>query len=141
MQELEVRRLFDASRDELWDQYTDHVSWADWAGVGNVWLDRAGRDEPNGVGCVRVIANPGVTVREEITEFEPPRRMVYRIVSGPVPLRNHRGEVLFEQRGDQTEIVWRCQFEPTVPLTGGLMRRGVTKTFEHILARLDRSLR
>ncbi len=141
MQNVEVTRTIDAPVQTVWDRYTDHLSWSEWAGLGKVQLEREGTPPPNGVGCVRVFSNAGLkTVYEEVLSFEPPRRMTYRIVRGPVPIRDHLGEVLFEPTDAGTRITWRCQFESTIPGLGGLFRLLIARVFRNALAGLARVL-
>ena len=139
MQHVEVVRTINAPVQAVWDRYTDHVSWSEWAGFGTVRLEREGRPPPNGVGCVRVFSNAGLkVVYEEVISFEPPRRMTYRIVRGPVPVKDHRGEVLFEPSDGGTRITWRCQFDSKVPGLGKLFRRIITRMFRNALEGLAR---
>jgi hypothetical protein len=86
MEHVEVRQVIEAPVQAVWDRYTDHVSWTEWAGMGKVRLDREGIPAPNGVGCVRVISNSGVKVFEEVVSFDPPERMTYRVVKGGIPI-------------------------------------------------------
>lgn len=138
MQRVEVQQLIRAPVQAVWDRYTDHRSWTDWAGLGRVTLERAGEPPPNGVGCLRRISNGGFSVVEEVVTFEPPRRMTYRIVRGGLPIRDHLGEVLFEPRSDGTLVTWRCRFTSSIPGLGGLFRLLVMRLFRKALAALAR---
>lgn len=138
MQHVEVEAIIPAAIDKVWARYTDHVSWSRWAGLGPVHLDREGSPPPNGVGCIRVIGRGRLAVREEVVDFEPPRRMTYRIIGGAVPLRDHFGEVLFEPEGEATRIVWRCRFRSGIPGLGGVARRLISRMFRNVLAALAR---
>ena len=138
MQQVEVVRRLDAPPARVFSRYTDHRGWTDWAGLGRVTLDRVGTPTPDGVGCVRKITTAGFSVYEEVTHFEPDRRMVYRLVRGAVPIRNHEGEVLFEPDGDGTRVTWRCRFDSMIPGLGGLLRRGIARMFGDVLDRLAR---
>lgn len=138
MQHVEVERRFPAPPQEVWDVYTDHAGWTQWAGLGRAWLEREGHTDRNGVGAVRGFASGGVKVLEEVLEFEPPKRMTYRIVKGGLPMRDHLGEVLFEPDGDGTRVVWRCRFESRIPGLGGLLQRFITRIFRNALAGLAR---
>ena len=60
MQKVEVTQTINAPVQAVWDRYTDHVSWSEWAGLGTVHLEREGTPPPNGVGCVRVFSNAGL---------------------------------------------------------------------------------
>ncbi len=85
MQHVAAERFYDAPRQRVWDVYTDHRSWTDWAGIGRVTLEPPGDPDENGVGCVRVIRSGGVAAHEEVVEFQPPERMTYRVVRGGLP--------------------------------------------------------
>jgi hypothetical protein len=73
-----------------------------------------------------------------VLEFEPPRRMTYRVVSGGLPMKDHLGEVLFEPDGAGTRVVWRCRFASRIPGLGGLQQRLVTRFFRAALDGLAR---
>jgi uncharacterized protein YndB with AHSA1/START domain len=139
MQRVEVREVIPAPPQVVWDRYTDHVSWTQWAGIGKVRLVREGEPPPNGVGCVRAISSGGVEVQEEVVSFEPPRRMTYRLIKGAVPLRDHFGEVTFEPHADGTLVTWRCQFQSRIPGLGGLSRLFITRLFRTALTGLSRT--
>jgi uncharacterized protein YndB with AHSA1/START domain len=137
MVNVEVEHRYAASRERVWDRYTDHVGWTKWAGAGKVTLDSEGSPERDGVGCVRRIANPGVVVREEVVEFDRPRRMVYRLLGG-APIADHEGCIELEELpGGGTRFVWRCRFRPTIPGTGFITRQVVTIFFGRVLRRLE----
>jgi len=138
MQHVEVNAVIAAPIEKVWARYTDHVSWGKWAGVGPVRLEREGIPAPNGVGCIRVIGPGPFAVREEVVEFDAPRRMAYRLIGGLVPLRNHFGEVTFEPQGDSTRITWRCRFDASLPGMGGIAQRLVTRMFTKTLGNLAR---
>jgi uncharacterized protein YndB with AHSA1/START domain len=140
-QTVKVIQTINAPVQAVWDRYTDHVSWSEWASFGTVQLERAGTPLSNGVGCVRVFSNAGLkVVYEEVLSFEPPRRLTYRIVRGPVPVRDYRGEVLFEPTAGGTRIIWRCQFDSKIPGLGGLFRVLITRKFRNALAGLGRTM-
>lgn len=141
MQHVEVTRVIEAPIENVWNRYTDHVSWTEWAGMGTATLDRAGDPRPNGTGCVRVISNLGVKVYEEVLSYDAPTRMTYRVVRGGIPIRDHLGEVTFEPQDDGTRITWRCRFESKVPGLGGFFRWLVTTLFTRALAGLAHDLR
>lgn len=139
MERIEVQQVIRAPLQSVWDRYTDHRSWTQWAGLGTVELERQGLPPPNGVGCVRVISNLGVRICEEVLTFEPPTRMSYRLVRGFVPIKDHLGEVLFETHDGGTRVTWRCQFNSKVPGLGGLFRALITRMFRNALAGLART--
>ncbi len=133
MQRVEVVRRFPAPPQAVWDVYTDHAGWSEWAGIGKSWLEVAGDPDRNGAGAVRGLGTGGVNAFEEVIEFDPPKRMTYRLIRGGGPMKNHLGEVIFEPDGDGTRVVWRCRFDSRIPGLGGLMRRFVTRFFRRAL--------
>jgi len=138
MQHVEVKQEISAPVQAVWDRYTNHRSWTDWAGMGVVTLDREGVPSPNGVGCVRKISSGGMRVYEEVLSFDIPRRMTYRVVKGGIPIKDHLGEVIFEPRGKGTLVTWRCRFNSRVPGLGGPFRILITWLFGSALRSLAR---
>jgi hypothetical protein len=80
-----------------------------------------------------------MAIEEEVTAFEPPKRMSYRLVAG-APLRDHSGEVRFEPEGSGTRVTWTVRCRPLIPGTGWLIRRALESSFRDILARLGRTV-
>lgn len=143
MQQIEVRRIIPAPREKVWARYTDHRSWPQWTGLGpaRITLQPEGRPTPDGVGCVRVVSAGGrEIVAEEVTAFEAPARMRYRIVRGGGPIKDHEGEVLFADQGASTEVTWRVRFDGAFPGAGPVLRVALTLLFRRVLGRLARDL-
>jgi uncharacterized protein YndB with AHSA1/START domain len=138
MQEVHVEHRYSAPPQAVWDVYTDHAGWKEWAGMPDSQVTRAGAPDPNGTGCIRELGAGSRGTQEEVVDFEPPKRMTYRVIGGIMPMRDHLGEVLFEPDGEGTRIVWRCHFESTVPGLGWAMRLGVTVFFRRALRGLER---
>jgi uncharacterized protein YndB with AHSA1/START domain len=138
VQEIEVEREFCAPQQEVWDVYTDHAGWSAWAGFQKSWLEVAGSPDRNGTGAVRGFSSAGVRVFEEVVEFEPPKRMTYRVVRGGGPMKDHLGEVVFEPDGAGTRVIWCCRFNSKVPGLGPLMRFFVTWILRRALEGLER---
>ena len=113
---------FDTSIDEVFGFLTDHPRLAEiWGGAFERIVDAPG-DDPNGLGAVRRIRNSGLTLEETVTAFEKPTRMEYRITKGS-PLKNHHGVMLFSATApDRTHLDYTIEFEPKIPLTGGLLK-------------------
>ena len=135
MQHVEVRHRYAAPPQAVWDVYVDHANWSEWSGFPGSKLVQPGSPDRNGTGAVRSFAGG---VREEVIDFEPPKRMTYTVVGGPFPITGHLGEVSFELDGEGTLVVWRCRFEPRIPLTGGLLQRFITGSFRRALDGLGR---
>ena len=133
MPSVEVERHFAAPVEEVWRVYTDHAGWSAWAGFSKSWREVEGKPDRNGTGAVRGFASGRLSVLEEVLEFDPPKRMTYRVVKGEGPMKNHHGEVVCEPEGDGTRVTWRCRFDSKVPGLGWLMRLYVTRVFRTAL--------
>ncbi len=139
MRRAETERYFEHSVEEVFRRYTDHVGWSRWAGMGRVTLVREGSPDKNGVGAVRAFrAAPGL--HEEVTSFDPPHRLEYRIAKGGFPITDHHGEVRFTQEGTGTRVHWHASFRSKIPGLGWALERGVEVVFERILAGLEKEL-
>jgi hypothetical protein len=141
LQHVEVWRVFDAPIERVWERYTDYVSWTRWARLGQVKLDPPGSPDRNGVGAVRVISNTGITVWEEVLSFESPRRMTYRVKRGGLPMKDHLGEVVLVERGEETLLIWRSRFRSELYCLGPAYRVLITYLFNRALDGLAADLR
>jgi uncharacterized protein YndB with AHSA1/START domain len=139
MYQVEVVRIFSHPLERVFRRYTDHAGWSEWTGFGRVWLEKEGSPDRDGVGAVRAFASaPGL--REEVTAFEPPARMEYRISRGGFPLTGHRGEVTFTKQGAATRVTWRVSFESRVPGLGAVMEVALGALFRRLLTQLGKDL-
>lgn len=135
MLQIEVSRHVPAPPARVFALYTDHVGWEKWAGVKEVVLRQTGDPPPNGLGAIRVIRARGMAVEEEVTGFEPPVRMTYRLVAG-APVRDHEGVVTFAADGAGTRVTWNIRFRPLVPGTGWLLRALLGRSLGDVLEKL-----
>ena len=136
MQHIEVKRHFSAPPDRVWDAYTDHADWKNWAGFTSSWLEKHGSPDKNGMGCIRGFGSNGVNVYEQVVEWEPKKRFAYRIIKGGLPMKDHYGETMFAPDGDGTLVTWRCRFDSRVPGLGRVMKMFVERIFRNALAGL-----
>ena len=111
-----------APRQVVWDVMTDHPRYVSWTSARRVTMERTGTPAPNGVGAVRVFDSGPMKVREEVMEFEPPSRMVYRLASG-LPVHDYRSEMRLDEEDGVTVLTWSSTFTPRIPLTGGAFTR------------------
>lgn len=135
MEHVKVSRRLAAPPERVWAVYADHARWSEWSGLPGSHLVKPGIQGRNGAGAVRGFAGG---VREKVVEFDPPRRMTYTIVAGPMPVRDYLAEVTLEPDGAGTLLVWRCRFSPLVPGTGGALRLAIGWIFTMALAGLAR---
>jgi hypothetical protein len=115
----------------VWDVVADAPGWSRWGGWKEARIEREGDPPPGGLGAIKVLVSerrPSVTSREEVTVFDPPTRFGYRLLSG-LPLRDYEASITLADAAEGvTEITWRSQFEPKIPLTGSFFRR-ILQTF------------
>jgi hypothetical protein len=74
-----------------------------------------------------------------VTVFEPPKRFGYRLLSSGLALRDYDSTITLAPAGDGgTGITWRSQFNPKIPLTGGVFRRALGRFIQDAAERLAR---
>ena len=117
-----VRRV-DVALPVVWATVADHLDLANWGPGITVTMERLGDDDPNGVGAIRDINLPGPAphIREEITAFEPERRLAYHALSGP-PFKDWRGEVELAEHNGGTAIKWSLSCQSPLPGTDLILR-------------------
>ncbi len=119
-----ARKTISAPIDVVWGVLADHEGMHNWGPGISAKVTSTGATDPNGVGAVRRITTPLPlpAIVEEITAFEPGRRLSYKAVAG-VPLRNYHGDVVLEAAGDGTAISYTVVADQRVPL----VEKAVTK--------------
>jgi uncharacterized protein YndB with AHSA1/START domain len=137
MPEIHLQGTVAAPRDAVWLVYTDHRGWTRWAGVKEVVLRQQGDPPPNGLGTIRVMRSGGIAIEEEITAFDPPKRMAYRLIGG-LPVKNYEAEVRFDESESGTAISWDVSFQARIPFTGALLARVMKSGLQDVLDRLAR---
>lgn len=135
-----ITKQINAPIDTVFDVLTDHEGYGAFTpGPVRVELERPGSPERDGVGAVRKIRGAGPAVREEIYRYESPTHFSYGIISG-APVKDHRGDVVLEERAGGTFMTYRVTFDAALPLRPvmlGVMRGvvgalvgGIIKTAE-----------
>lgn len=131
---------FSVPPETLFAALLDHEGMSDWAGAKVTVIDGPA---DGGVGCVRRIHLPLMSIDERVTYVLAPRRIVYRIVRGLPIIRFHRGEILVSPRGEGgSHLTWDILLDSAIPgaaaavcaVLEGPMRKG----FPKLRARLAR---
>jgi uncharacterized protein YndB with AHSA1/START domain len=117
MADFTLRRVIAAPAEVVFETITDHRRYPEFTPIRRAELEREGQPEPNGSGAIRALHVAGPPIREEVLEFERPRRFVYRLLSG-LPVRDHVGTVTLLPVDDGTEMAYRIETTPTLPLIG-----------------------
>jgi catechol 2,3-dioxygenase-like lactoylglutathione lyase family enzyme/uncharacterized protein YndB with AHSA1/START domain len=128
--------MIQASTERVWEVVREHERMKAWTGL-DAELLRPGIRDRNGVGAVRRLGMRGTGAEEEVVEFVPNERYVYRLMRG-APIRNHRGTVMLIPEGSATRVRWAVQFEGAVPGTGGALAAVLSRVFRASLHRLKK---
>ncbi len=115
--ESTVRKTVSAPIDTVWEVLADHEGLSNWAPGISATLTSSGATDRNGVGAVRRIKGPlpMPAIVEEVTAFEPGRRLTYKALAG-VPLRNYHGDVVLEAADGGTAISYSVRADQRVPM-------------------------
>jgi hypothetical protein len=137
---IRVERRLDASPDAVFEIIADHARYDRFDGIRRSALVEPGDPAPNGLGAVRQIWLGPLCFEEEITAFEPPRRLDYLIRDvTALPFRHEGGSIRLSPDGAGTHAVWTSSFEVPVPLFGSAIDRvfslRLERGFGHVLER------
>jgi len=141
MQTIRITRRIPAPIAIVFDEYTDHERLADLPMVISSKVTTPGRTEKNGLGAIRRLNAGPIQLREEITAFERPHLMEYRITWSFPRTRHDFGCVEFaEVPGGGTQVTWTTVF--TVDALGGrvdaLFKAVFTATFKTVLHQVSK---
>ncbi len=121
---VEVVRTCAAAPEVVWELLADVETWPEWGLFDEARLERPGTDARQGVGARRYVRAERMKNHEEVFLYEPPHRLAYVVVSGNLPVADHRSEVRLEEtEAGGTEIWWRTSYRPKVFGTGWMIDR------------------
>jgi hypothetical protein len=124
-QRIEHRATTTADPAAVYALLRDGATWPEWAPIDSFELEREGASEREGVGAVRLLRSGRVTGRDTIAELVENRRFAYTNASS-LPVKDYRGTVDLDPLPDGgTAITWVSEFDPKLPGTGALVRRGL----------------
>ena len=110
-------------------------TWPQWSIFNSAVLELAGKDEPYGVGAIRIFSTHISKAREQVTELIPNQKLSYVLLSG-LPLRNYRADVCLISLDDGgTLINWTSSFQCTYG-TGWFWRLFMNRILSDLTNRL-----
>ena len=134
MKTVTVTKVIPAPIEDVFEAYTDHERLADLPMVISAKVVTPGRTERNGLGAVRVVNGGAIRLREEITAFERPTLMEYRIRESFPPAQHDLGRVEFSEVPGGTKVVWKTVFTAKLPVIGGRADAAFALAFRTIFA-------
>jgi uncharacterized protein YndB with AHSA1/START domain len=138
--EIEASGTTSADPAAVWALLADVSTWTGWGEWDAAGLDREAPAGGEGVGAVRRLRLGRTVSVEEITAFEPPARLGYRLVGGNLPVRDYAAEVLLTPGpGGGTEITWRSSFRGRLPGVSGIVARRLQPFLADAIERLGRA--
>ena len=128
-QEVIFEAYFQAPPEKVFAIFADHERF------GRVWgakfkRIKDGQGDPNGLGSVRDIHMGLLHFEETIKTFEPSSLIEYTVSAGKALIHNHLGRIEFRAENGGTRLNYRIQFEPDIPLTGGLVAAIMRNSFK-----------
>lgn len=121
MQTIHIRRQLNAPIERVFDLLADHAGYTRFPGVRSAKLTREGKQTRNGTGAVREIDLGSAWFEEEITDFERPTRLGYRILRSRPPIEHRIGLITLSPTANGCEAVWTSTFRIAIPLIGPLL--------------------
>jgi uncharacterized protein YndB with AHSA1/START domain len=127
-----IRRMIAAPVETVFDVLADHSGYARLTPLRASTLERRGEPEANGVGAIRVLSLVGPPIREEITAFDRPTLLAYKALSG-VPAKSHTGTVTLAPSQERTQIDWKVETTPKLPVPDPLWAAAVRPAINQLL--------
>lgn len=94
MQTVVATKTIHAPIEDVFEAYTDHERLADLPMVISAKVVTPGKTEKNGLGAVRVVNGGLLKLREEVTGWERPKLMEYKILqTSPIASKHDFGRV------------------------------------------------
>ena len=135
-QEIDARGEAPAPPDVVFALLGDSTTWPDWTPIDSAQIVEP--NGPDGTGEIRIFKTGRITVREQIVENVPGRRLTYILLAG-LPVKNYRAEIDLEPVAAGTLIRWRTTFDAKVPGTGWIYRTALEKATRQFVDGLARA--
>src|SRR3954447_6992054 len=109
---IRVERHLAAPPESVFEILADHAHYDRFDGIRRSQLVKEGSPDANGLGAVRWIWLGPLRFQEEVTAYEAPSRLDYRItdVKG-LPFSHEGGSIRLEPDGTGTHALWTSVFE------------------------------
>ncbi len=107
--------------EDVFEVLADYEAYVQFPGVRSAKVVRLGSAERNGLGAVREVDLGSAWFREEITAFERPTRLDYRILKSRPPMEHEGGSIRLRSVEGGTEVTWTSTLRVTYPIVGGLV--------------------
>jgi uncharacterized protein YndB with AHSA1/START domain len=139
-----LEKTIAAPPSTVFEVLTDHRGYSAISPIRSSTIEREGDPAPNGIGAIRVMKTVGPPLREEVVEFVPGERFVYRLLSG-APLRDHVGTVVLTEHAVGTQASYRIDTTPTIPVIGRavmpIVKTSVRQLFDGVAKESERRAR
>ncbi|MGW0248483.1 SRPBCC family protein [Nocardia goodfellowii] len=111
MRTVDIRRTIPAPIHDVFDWLTDATNYSRVPVVHRVTLVRPGDLNGHGVGAVRRVQTPLLSLTEHIVDYRPPVLMGYRITESWPLLHHEKGYIAFREAPRGTEVHWYTRYE------------------------------
>ncbi|MGE0878146.1 MAG: SRPBCC family protein [Acidimicrobiia bacterium] len=105
-------------------------------------FEREGTPPPGGLGAIRCFG-PGIgrPSREEVVLYEPPHRFSYTLLSGAIPLKRYRSDIVLTDDGTGgTDISWVGAGDSWMPGMGTLLTKMIGSFARKLAVEAERRL-
>jgi uncharacterized protein YndB with AHSA1/START domain len=141
MQTIDITENVALPIDRAFELLADHANYQRFPGITRSELLKDGEPAPNGLGAIRRVSLGDVVLDEEITDFQPPKTLAYRVIaSKPIRVEHEGGVIELTTVPEGTEIRWRSTFKLKIPVIGWFVTRRAAKQFERGFRQILRSL-
>ena len=124
----------------VFDVVADADRWKEWLPFRVSRFEREGTPPPGGLGAIRCFG-PGIgkPSREEVVTYEPPHRFSYTLLSGAIPLKNYRSDIVLTDAGTGgTEISWAGGGDSWLPGMGLLLTKMIGRFARKLAVEAER---
>lgn len=107
---VRLRRVIAAPITAVFTRIADHDAYARLPGVRSTRRLRPGEPDRVGVGAERELVLGVSRLVARIVEYDPPRRLAYRIIAIPLPIEHLGTTVSLREIAGGTELQWTSHF-------------------------------
>lgn len=126
---VRVQRRIAAPIERVFATVADHEGYAGLPGVRRARLVRSGYEQPDGIGAQRELTIGPGRMTEQVTAYDPPYYLAYRIIRGPFPIQHAGSEIRLREVAGGTHVEWVTRFRSKTPVGRRVVEQSVAVTF------------
>jgi len=133
-------QTINAPIEDVFDRISDHENFLSTLALSSTSVTNPGINEKNGLGAIRHVRAPGLSLEEEITAFDRPNSFQYLIINPSSLAKHEYAKVSLHTIANGTRIDWESRLSTKGTIVGRVTGTLIQNVFIKIFGKLLKNL-